>query len=93
MSAQIINVAVPNSATALCVVPPNATASFSIATGAGGYVALGLSSTVTTTTGFAVSPGIPHSFYLPPPSKSYMIWGIASVAGPISIGIIITTAE
>lgn len=91
MAVQILNVSVTNAAKFLCTVPPNASAQFSLATGAGGTVALGLSNTVTTVNGYAVSPGIPHGFTLPPTSKAYDIWGIASVVGPLALGVVITT--
>lgn len=90
MALQMQNVGVTTAAVKVCTAVPGSTVEFSIATGTSGYVALGLSNSVTTTTGFAISPGIPHQFTLPTSGQAYDIWAIAST-GTIQLGIIITT--
>lgn len=87
MALEIFNVSVTTAAQ-VAILPPNATISFSIATG-GATAFIGTSSSVTTANGFAVSPGVPHTFYNPPTSQAYNIWAVSGTTS--ALGIIITT--
>lgn len=89
MALQIQNVPVTSVAQQVAILPPNSAITFSIATG-GGQAFIGLSSAVTTANGFAVSPGVPHTFGLAPTSQFATVWAIAA-SGTVPLGVIVTT--
>ena len=90
MAIEILQITTSSTPALAAILAPNSQVIMSVPS-ASTTVFTGLSNTVNATSGYAVNPGVPHTFSIPPSSQSGSLWAFSTAASVLSLLVVTTT--